>query len=266
MTILHWCIQTGLTYETGVNMKNNSSIDPENVYQEVLKFCNNDDEKRYAQDHKGRFSFMLSKIIPLMKPGMNMASVGLSIFDPIMNQISKEFHTLYYILVPNIEYAGKFESSQIDDLNLIVYDVCSSDPTVEKPELRFDIILFYETLEHLLCPDGLVLKNIVRIIKESGVLLGSVPNALSIGQRTSVLAGKNVHWPKKDIVNGVFYGYGHIREYAIYEMKELLSEEFENIKIYGYSPYGSKIKISLLNILPHSLRSTIFFEGTKRVT
>jgi hypothetical protein len=247
-------------------MKNNNSFDPDNVYQEVLKFCTNNDEKKYAYDHKARFSFMLSKIIPLVKPSMNIASIGLSIFDPVMNQILKESHTSYYILVPNIVYADKFESSLIDNLNLINYDVCSPHPPFEKMESRFDMILFYETLEHLLYPDELVLKNITKIINVSGVLLGSVPNALSIGRRISVLSGKNTYWPKKDIVNGVFYGYGHIREYAIYEMKELLSEEFENIKIYGYSPYGSKTKINILNTLPNSLRSTIFFEGVKKVT
>ena len=239
----------------------NNLIDPDEVYERILKFCNKDDERRYAQDHKVRLSYTLSKIIPYIKPDMNIANIGFSIFDPMMRQISKELSASYYTLVPDKGYMEKFETSQISDLNIIDYDLCSADSR----ELKFDVILFYETLEHLLCPDELILKNISSIIKDGGILLGSVPNALSIGRRLSMLTGKNIHWPKKDIVNGVFYGYGHIREYAIYEMKELLSEEFENIKIYGYSPYGSKIKISLLNTLPHSLRSTIFFEGTKMV-
>ena len=98
---------------------------------------------------------------------------------------------------------------------------------------------------------------------ENGVLLGSVPNALSLEKRIATMIGINTHWDKKKIIDGVFGGYGHIREYAIYEVRNLLSTEFTNITIYGYSPYGRRVKLYFLNVVPHSMRSIIFFEATK---
>ena len=241
-------------------MLNNLNV--EEIYQQVLSYCQSDEERNYVSDHKIRFPYLLKKILSVIKPGYRVANIGISIFDPYLKRMVESHSSSYYNIIPNFAFRDKLSNPFFNTLNTVLFDVCSNAPDMQNND-PFDIVLFYETMEHLLVPDELILKNISEILNESGVLLGSVPNALSLEQRIATVIGINTHWDKKNIIDGVFGGYGHIREYAIYEVRNLLSTEFTNIKIYGYSPYGGRVKLYFLNVLPHSMRSIIFFEATK---
>ena len=247
-------------------MKKNQTkkaINQVEIYERLLSFCENDSEREYVFVHRYRFSLVLSKLLPKIKPGMHIANIGISILDPFIKEILEELSASYFNLIPDSKFTKNLQNTNFANLNIKIFDVCSSSiPKLEDTQL-FDIVLFYETMEHLLAPDELIMKNISNILKPQGILLGSVPNALNMEKRIAVILGKNVvHWPKKDIVSGVFGGYGHIREYAKYEVKDLLINEFMNIKIYGYSPYGKYVR-HFTNLLPSSFRSTLFFEATK---
>lgn len=241
-------------------MLNNLNI--EEIYKQVLSYCQSDDERNYVLDHKIRFPYLLKKILSVIKPGSRVANIGISIFDPYLKRIVESHSSSYYNIIPNSAFRDKLNNPFFNTLNTVIFDVCANGPDLQNNDL-FNIVLFYETMEHLLVSDELILKNISKILNENGVLLGSVPNALSLEQRIATTIGINTHWDKNSIINGVFGGYGHIREYAIYEVRKLLSTEFTNIKIYGYSPYGGRLKLYFLNTLPHSMRSIIFFEATK---
>lgn len=234
----------------------------EEIYKQVLSYCQSDEERNYALNHKIRFPYLLKRILSVTKPGSRVANIGISIFDPYLKGVVETHSSSYYNIIPNFEFRDKLSNPFFKTLNTINYDVCSKSPNLQDDD-PFDIVLFYETMEHLLVPDELVIKNISKVLKEKGVLLGSVPNALSLEQRIATMIGINTHWDKKNIIDGVFGGYGHIREYATYEVRKLLAAEFTNIKIYGYSPYGGRVKLYFLNILPYSMRSIVFFEATK---
>ena len=241
-------------------MLNNLNI--EEIYKQVLSYCQSDEERNYVLDHKIRFTYLLKKILCVIKPGFRVANIGISIFDPYLKRMVENHSSSYYNIIPNSAFRDKLSSPFFNTLNTVIYDVCSNGPNLQNND-PFDIVLFYETMEHLLVQDELIIRNISNILNENGVLLGSVPNALSLEQRIATMIGINTHWDKKDIIDGVFGGYGQIREYAIYEVRKLLSTEFTNVKIYGYSPYGGRVKLNFLNILPHSMRSIVFFEATK---
>ena len=243
--------------------RKNKPINEEEICKRVLPICENDADREYVFAHRFRFSFIFSKMLPKIKPGMCVANIGISVFDPFIKEIIEELSASYFNLVPNSEFTNRLHNSNFDNLNTQILDVCSPNPQLKGNHL-FDIVLFYETMEHLLAPDELIIKNISNILNSHGKLMGSVPNALSIGRRIDVILGKNVHWPKKDIVSGVFGGYGHIREYAKYEIKNLLLNEFRYIQLYGYSPYGKYIRY-LTRFLPTSFRSIIFFDATKAI-
>ena len=245
---------------------NGGKINPLNedeIYKRVLQICENDVERDYVFVHRFRFSYIFSKVLPKVKPGMRIANVGISIFDPLVKEILEGLSASYFNLVPDSNFISKLHNMHYADLNTQIIDVCSQNTQFENKQF-FDVILFYETMEHLLAPDELIMKNISSIMNSHGLLFGSVPNGLSVERRIDMILGRNGNWPKKDIVNGVFGGYGHIREYAIYEIGNLISNEFRDIKIYDYSSYGNSLR-NFTNSLLSSFRSTVFFVS-KRAT
>ncbi len=54
----------------------------------------------------------------------------------------------------------------------------------------FDIILFTSVIEHLYNPDHIT-SEIARVLKPGGLLVIETPNAVALGRRLDVLAGKN---------------------------------------------------------------------------
>lgn len=151
-------------------------------------------------------------------------------------------------------------------LKKVIYDITIAYDSEHEIIPKYDIVLFYETLGHLLASDGLILRNISALLNYDGFLLGSVPNALLLAARLNMLLWRqNIYWPKDAIINGVFGGFGHIREYTYSEVKELLSRDFKIFNLYGYSPYGSNNIRKIWNILPKSWSSVIFFEARRKV-
>ncbi len=82
----------------------------------------------------------------------------------------------------------------------------------------FDVVLFCETIEHLMSDPVHALRQIWRILKEDGTLVVTTPNANRTENVYRMLAGNNIY----DQYSG--YGpYGrHNREYNIRELKRLL--------------------------------------------
>ena len=240
-----------------------SEFQPEWVFKELLRYCETEEERRYASDHKYRFSFMLRRIIPYVAEGMRIGNIGISILDPLIEKEVRRKSAYYYSIVPNTEYLGLLRNSSFDGIKKEIYNVTTPHKEDKEINLKYDILLFYETLEHLLAPDELILSNISSLLKDDGLLLGSVPNALKAGGRLNVLFGRNIYWSKDWIINGVFGGFGHIREYTYSEVTELLSKEFKILSEYGYSPYGGNKIRKLLNTFPRSWRAVIFFEARK---
>lgn len=78
-----------------------------------------------------------------------------------------------------------------------------------------------------------------------------------------ILFGKNIFWSKYDILNGVYGGYGHIREYTLIEVKSIMEEHFDIKEIFGINPYGPKLIRIALNLLPSPWRSVIVAIGIK---
>ncbi|MEM3859861.1 MAG: hypothetical protein QW478_10730 [Candidatus Micrarchaeaceae archaeon] len=240
-----------------------NTLEPDWIYNRLLKVCVTQEERDYAMFHKFRFSFILKHVVPLIRPGLKVANIGLSIFDPIMQEIVEAHSSTYYSLVPNDEYLKTLNNPSYNSIKKVVYDVSQSGNRVNENS-GYDIILFYETLEHLLAPDETILANISRILNNGGLLLGSVPNAASAYNRLGLLLGRNIYWTKTNIINGVFGGYGHIREYTVAEISKLLENLYTIRRIYGFSPYGNEVTRKILNVLPLSWRSVIFLRLRKR--
>ena len=74
--------------------------------------------------------------------------------------------------------------------------------------------------------------------------------------------GENPYMKKSDIINGVFGGFGHIREYSFREVKKLLINDFRIVILEGWNDYPN-IFNKLAKLLPKVYSETIFALCTK---
>ena len=83
----------------------------------------------------------------------------------------------------------------------------------------FDVVLFCETIEHLLMDPVAALREIHRVLKPSGVLILTTPNVARLQNVLTLVAGGNVYDPYSG-----FGPYGrHNREYTTDELQRLLA-------------------------------------------
>ena len=88
----------------------------------------------------------------------------------------------------------------------------------------FDVVVATEVIEHLYNPEGAV-KEIYRILRKDGMLIGSVPNEYHLRKRIEILFGKDV------------FGYGyHLCYFNKNSLKKLLKKIFKKVFITGYGP------------------------------
>ena len=115
----------------------------------------------------------------------------------------------------------------------------------------FDLILFFEVLEHLMFSPMFALKEMRRVLKRGGFLMLTTPNAVSLTKRLQLLLGKNIYWELFDFYARYPYE-RHNREFTMREVLTLLKRyDFEVVK-YRYfcwwKPSG-KIVGSILHFL-----------------
>jgi hypothetical protein len=210
------------------------------------------EDRDYVRFHAERFREVISLTHSHSRPGSRIANVGLSCFDLIAVDVLADRH--YVSLVPTQEFASKFPESLYGKVPKIVYDVTRD---VSSPDQGYDVMILADVLEHLLCEDEPVVDRVRRALAPEGVAIFSFPNAMRHVNRARALLGRNVFPAKGDIVHGVFGGYGHIREYSMREVSDLLKPRFEHIRVKGLSAYGSSAQRRALKLLPHSMQSTI---------
>lgn len=238
---------------------------PELIELRLKALCTDSNELDYVMIHKYRLAYILKTLLPKISPGIKIASVGVSIIDPLINEVVSLHSAYYECLVPNVQFLEFYASNPAyKSVAVKIYDITKDNKQASDIIERYDVVLFYETLEHLMAPDELIIGNITKILKKKGFLIGSVPNAACLYNRLRLLIGKNVHWSKSEIINGVFNGFGHIREYTFSEVYALLFNDFKIKNIIGYSPYGRNWARVILNLLPSKFRDVIFFEANKK--
>jgi SAM-dependent methyltransferase len=98
-----------------------------------------------------------------------------------------------------------------------IYDVvCRGDAlSLPFPDQVFDVIISFETLEHLAKPDVFV-GELRRVLRTNGKLLLSTPNAL-------------VSLPKAGVPQNPF----HVHEFEPEELRQLLSVSFARVSLMG---------------------------------
>lgn len=117
----------------------------------------------------------------------------------------------------------------------------------------YDIVVACEIIEHVYYPDT-VLKKIGAVLKDSGVLLGSIPHAFSLQCRLRLLCARKRGTPLQDPTHSNHFSYKEFRRY-------LENAGFEDISITGLVSR----KFSFLTpLFPYLFAHSFIFSATKR--
>lgn len=121
----------------------------------------------------------------------------------------------------------------------------------------FSTVLFLETFEHLPINPLFTLNEIVRVLKNNGILILSTPNLYSIGNIIRFLIGNSFNDAIKELEKINLLGHsGHIREYSKKEMLNLIKKMKLILIKHQFSDYGTKkdivsrIKRLVYKVLP----------------
>ena len=211
----------------------------------------------YFDLHKRRFDKSLSYLKPYLLPGIRVGIVGVSDFDDYIANLFPD--VFFYNIIP--ELADNVVTSKSEsEHQRVFYDVTGDCD----PPMVFDLVIFTEVLEHLFENDSKIIANLGKLLVDDGILCMSVPNAASLGNRLKLLWGRNIFWSKNLMINGVYGGFGHLREYTLREVVDLIEDDFTISTLKGINEYKSRIRwISLF--LPKTYANTIFVIARKRI-
>jgi len=92
----------------------------------------------------------------------------------------------------------------------------------------YDIVVLGEILEHLYFPET-VLDKVKQVLKEGGMLIGTVPNAFSLKNRVRYLFGKKKNTPLSDPT--------HINQFLYDELFAMLRARFVTVELIGLGRY-----------------------------
>lgn len=208
-------------------------------------------EKEYKVMHSYRIEHLISSLWNYAKPDDRIGIIGYSMFD---DHIRETFKTMvFYNIIPNSNFIGNdiFHHKE----RIFIFDVAQRQNVDVK--FQFDILIFTEVLEHIFADDSLIISNVSKLIRKNGLLFFSVPNVSAFGKLIPLLIGENPYMKKEEIINGSFGGFGHIREYSFREVKRLLSNDFQIVKLMGWNDYPNTFD-RIAKILPKIYAETIF--------
>jgi SAM-dependent methyltransferase len=226
-------------------------------------------EATYMRDHAYHFKRIL-KSMPRSDRPLTILDIGTT---PFTLYLKKEFAGYHVFTLDRsdllkarcLEAGVEFRSCDLD---------LASIPFEGE---FFDVVVFTEVLEHIFCPPSIILGEVKRILKPSGLLILSVPNIASLLNRVKLAFGfspledadhqMNRHW---------VHGHGHVHEFVRKEIVQLCAEagfSLVDTDMLAESPMsaftGSRgfnvkrfVYFGILSLFP-SLRFEIFLECRK---
>ncbi|HKS36762.1 MAG TPA: class I SAM-dependent methyltransferase [Verrucomicrobiae bacterium] len=114
------------------------------------------------------------------------------------------------------------------------------------PDASFDVVVLAEVMEHLRFP-ARALREIARVLKADGRLVGSVPNAFRFRNRLRFLFGKPYELDPS-----------HLRSYSVTLVRKQLEPYFNNIEILpvgGHLIGGGRTGIPVFPWLPDRIKA-----------
>jgi SAM-dependent methyltransferase len=173
-------------------------------------------ELSYMERHKYRFEKILEGI-PNSTNCLRILDIGATPFTLFIKDAYPHFEIAALDLTNLL--AARFEEKNVQ------LRVCNLETQpIPFDDNYFDIIIFAEVFEHLLPPTDNVLREVSRVLRIGGKLIFSTPNFAQLINRIRLLVGINPLAPvDEQFKRGWVHGYGHVREYTMKEVTEILS-------------------------------------------
>ncbi len=195
-------------------------------------------QEKYSKQAKDFFEDRYSKVISLI-PQVKSNAVGLEIglcSGVLAFSIKRclNLERLYSLEHPGTVklYKPKF-LNKVKEENIVCTSVDLRKGKLPWKSNFLDFIIFSEVMEHLVPSDiPYILREFKRVLKKDGFLLITTPNIASLVKRLNLLKGKNpVEFDLTIHDGGTF---GHIREYSIEELINILNNQNFSILKKGY--------------------------------
>jgi 2-polyprenyl-3-methyl-5-hydroxy-6-metoxy-1,4-benzoquinol methylase len=171
----------------------------------------------YAAYHAKRYDYVIAKCLAYKQsPDTRVLDIGRS---PLTVKLCDHYEKVTSLGFPlsedqrqpatNVKYPQTVAHIEFDLNN--VRDVVHSERGG-----KFDLIVFGETIEHLVAPPELVLNYLRTLLAPGGLIICQTPNAVSLHKRLKMIFGLNPYERLRiDLINP-----GHIREYTKSELIE----------------------------------------------
>ncbi|MDP8261814.1 MAG: class I SAM-dependent methyltransferase [Candidatus Ancaeobacter aquaticus] len=175
------------------------------------------DEYGFCNQHSILLQKYLKKEYNVLDIGCGSGLLAASIKNNVNNVVGVDlsFSMLKHTLEKNIPCC----LANIDGIHLSFKDKC------------FDLVFAGEIIEHLY-DTSFFLREIKRVLKESGILILTTPNLASLGRRLMLLVGKNPLIESSLDIDSENIPAGHIRYFVKSALEKLLIKSgFEIIKI-----------------------------------
>jgi len=197
------------------------------------------EKEEYFDFHQHRFEYIFKLLKGLRDKDKYFLDIGSSkCLYTLLGAHSLGYRNLYGI---DLDVDNPIMQERAKKFGIIIKGCDLSRESIPFDDLKFDIALLAETLEHFNFHPKKVFNETFRILKQKGKFIITTPNLLRLNNRIKCLFGKSIN---DDIEKD--YGPGsHYREYSIKEIKYLLKVAgFKNIEVrYADFNYPNRSKL-----------------------
>ncbi len=176
-------------------------------------------EHDYGAYHSARFDYVIRKCLNYKpSPNTTVLDIGRGPLTFKLCQNYKRVTSLGFRLTSAQEDALRSKPGSLNFPEHIEFDLNKS-LTVERLDRRdkFELIVFGETIEHLVTPPEAVLKFLKTLLADDGIIICQTPNAVALHKRIKMLFGYNPY----QRLRFETFNPGHIREYTKQELDEI---------------------------------------------
>ena len=254
---------------------------PKDQIEQILSFCDSRipgysshfwqlyDEARYLDDaecvnlsSEGEIHYLISQspricfVLEYIQKAIDHFGKRINVLDIGATQFTRLYRDILDVDVTALDRTpflrARFEHQGI---TFIPCDFMKGEDVAAESD-TFDLCIFTEAFEHMVLPPKQVFVPIRRVTKDGGLLIFSTPNIAKIQNRIKLLRGHGILDPIAWVLRDDFddespHGLGHIREYALHELVDL-------IRRYGYSTLEVCFPVDSGWVLGNSWRDRAF--------
>lgn len=188
----------------------------------------------YVEDHQSLYQWTLQFLSANVSPQARVLEVG-SVPCDLTARLDNRWETTGI----DIDPGRATETIDHHDLDVRQCDI-ETEPLPVADEAA-DVVVFTEVFEHLRIDPTFTLRELRRVLDDSGVLLLTTPNLYYLKNVYDFLRGQGAmpsgygEWEKLETLGHM----GHVREYSAAEVREWLTNTGFEVRSHEFRTFGS---------------------------